>query len=66
MAYYEITISAPDESREAIMNRLAEIGSTGFLEKEEKILAYFEEKADIAGILEELTRFSDVLRSCRA
>jgi hypothetical protein len=33
MAYYEITISAPDESREAIMNRLAEMGSTGFLEK---------------------------------
>ena len=63
MGYYEITISAPDESREAIMNRLVEMGSTGFLEKEEKILAYFEEKVDIAGILEELTRFSDVLKS---
>ena len=63
MGYYEITISAPDESREAIMNRLVEMGSTGFLEKEEKILAYFEEKVDIAGIVEELTRFSDVLKS---
>jgi ribosomal protein L11 methyltransferase len=39
------------------------MGSTGFLEKEEKILAYFEEKADIAGVLEDLTRFSDVLKS---
>lgn len=63
MGYYEITISAPDESREAIMNRLVEIGSTGFLEKEEKILAYFEEKVDLAGIFEELTGFSDVLKS---
>ena len=63
MGYYEITISAPDESREAIMNRLMEMGSTGFLEKEEKILAYFEEKVAIDGILEELTRFSDVLKS---
>jgi ribosomal protein L11 methyltransferase len=63
MGYFEITISTPDESREAIINRLAEMGSTGFLEKEEKILAYFEDKTDIACLFEELTRFSDVLRS---
>ena len=63
MGYYEITISAPDESQDAIMNRLVELGSTGFQEKEEKIHAYFEEKSDIAGIVEELTRFRDVLRS---
>jgi len=63
MGYYEIAISAPAESREAIMNKLVEMGSTGFQEKEEKILAYFEEKAGIAGIIEKLTGFSDVLKS---
>jgi len=63
MAYFEITISAPEESQEAIMNRLVEMGSTGFLEKGDKILAYFEEKAEIAGIIKELTSFSDVLKS---
>jgi len=63
MEYHEITITSPGESREAIMNRLVELGSAGFLEKEEKILAYFEEKIDIAFIVEELRRFSDVLKS---
>jgi len=63
MLYYEFTISAPDDSREAIINRLAEMGSTGFLEKDGKILAYFEEKANLPGICDSLSRFRDVLRS---
>ena len=63
MLYYEFTISAPDESREAIINRLAEMGSTGFLEKDGKVLAYFEEKADLPGLCDSLSSFRDVLRS---
>ena len=63
MAYYELAITAPDESRDAIMNKMTEMGSTGFLEKEGKILAYFEEKTDIAGVCDELSVFRDVLRS---
>lgn len=63
MRYFEFTINAPDESREAITNKLTEMGSTGFLEKGEKILSYFEEKVDIAGICDELSLFRDVLRS---
>ncbi|MFZ2198276.1 MAG: 50S ribosomal protein L11 methyltransferase [Thermodesulfovibrionales bacterium] len=63
MAYYELAITASDESRDAIMNRMTEMGSTGFLEKEGKILAYFEEKTDIAGVCDELSEFRDVLRS---
>jgi ribosomal protein L11 methyltransferase len=45
------------------MNKLSELGSSGFLEKGEKILSYFEEKIDIAVICEELTRFRDVLKA---
>jgi len=63
LAYYELMITAPDESRDAIMNKMTEMGSTGFLEKEGKILAYFEEKADIAVICDKLSGFGDVLRS---
>ena len=63
MEYFEFTISSPDESREAIMNKLSEIGSTGFFEKGEKILTYFDEKTDIAGVCEELSRFRDVLKT---
>ena len=62
MAYYELVITAPDESRDAIMNKMTEMGSTGFLEEDRQILAYFEEKIDIAGICDELAGFRDVLR----
>ena len=63
MGYYEFIINAPDESREAITNKLAEMGSTGFFEKEGKILAYFEKKVDIASICVELSLFRTVLKS---
>jgi ribosomal protein L11 methyltransferase len=63
LAYYELAITAPDESRDAIMNKMIEMGSTGFLEKEGKILAYFEEKTDITCVCDELSGFRDVLRS---
>jgi len=63
LAYYELAITAPDESRDAIMNKMTDMGSTGFLEKEGKILAYFEENIDIDGVCEVLSVFRDVLRS---
>jgi ribosomal protein L11 methyltransferase len=63
MGYYEFTINAPDESREAILNKLSEMGSTGFLEQDGILLAYFEKKLDIASVCVELARFRDVLRA---
>ena len=63
LAYYELAITAPYESQDAIMNKMTEMGATGFLEKDGKILAYFGEKADIAGICAELSGFRDVLKS---
>jgi ribosomal protein L11 methyltransferase len=63
MVYYEFTITVPDESREAIINMLAEMGSTGFLELEGKVLAYFGDKSDVSGICDRLSGFSDVLRT---
>ena len=63
MGYYEFTITAPEESREAIINRVSEMGSTGFLEKEDKILAYFEDKKDVREITDNLNLFRDVLKT---
>lgn len=63
MAYYELTITAPAESQDAIMNKMTEMGSTGFFEKDGKILAYFGDKTDIAGVCDGLSGFRDVLRS---
>lgn len=63
MGYYEFTITAPYESREAIINRLSEMGSTGFIEQDEKILAYFEDKADVREISDRLCLFRDILKT---
>jgi ribosomal protein L11 methyltransferase len=61
--YYEFTITVPDESREAVTNRLSEIGSVGTFEREEKIIAYFEDSGQIDRICEELAGFKDALSS---
>lgn len=62
MPYYEFDISAPEESREAVMNKLFEMGSTGFFERDRHIIAYFDEKNNAAAICDELNRFRDVLK----
>jgi ribosomal protein L11 methyltransferase len=63
MVYYEISIKAPDESREAIINRVMEMGSSGTSERAGDIVAYFEDRGQIAGIMDELRLFRDVLSS---
>ena len=63
MGYYEFVITAPYESREAIMNRMSEMGTTGFFEKGDAVLAYFDEKENVADICDELSRFRAVLES---
>ena len=61
--YYEFIMSVPDESREAVTYKLAEMGSTGFFEKTVNIAAYFEGTSDIAVLCDELEQFRGVLRS---
>jgi ribosomal protein L11 methyltransferase len=63
MGYYEFTISAPRESRDAIMNMMTEAGSLGFFEKNDNIITYFEDRLDISLLCDKLTRFRDVLDS---
>jgi ribosomal protein L11 methyltransferase len=63
MGYYELTITTPGDALEAIINKLAEMGSTGFLENNGKILAYFDGMTDIAALANDLSAFRPVLES---
>jgi ribosomal protein L11 methylase PrmA len=61
--YYEITIRASDESREAIMNKMIEMGSLGFVERGGAAVAYFEESAGVTKLCNGLRAFRGVLES---
>jgi ribosomal protein L11 methyltransferase len=63
MVYYEISIKAPDESRDAIINRIMEMGSSGTFERAGDIVAYFEDRGQIEAITDELRLFREVLSS---
>jgi ribosomal protein L11 methyltransferase len=61
--YYEFIINVPDESREAITNKIMEMGSPGFFERDGNIIAYFEYRPDIRGLCDELSAFREILKS---
>jgi ribosomal protein L11 methyltransferase len=61
--YYEFIFNVPDESREAVTNKIMEMGSPGFFERDGNIVAYFEYRQDIQGLCDELNAFRDVLKS---
>ncbi len=63
MNYYEMIVSTPDVSRDAVISRLADMGSTGFVEQGKDLLAYFPAEADMDRITRELSAFRDVLES---
>ncbi|MEW6600759.1 MAG: 50S ribosomal protein L11 methyltransferase [Nitrospirota bacterium] len=61
--YYEFILSVPDESREAVTNKIMDMGSPGFYERDGSIIAYFETGQDVNALRNELNRFRDVLKS---
>src|SRR5512144_765059 len=54
MAYYEFTITMPDAFLGALVQRLTDLGCLGFLEKEDILVAYFPDSADIKPVFHEL------------
>ncbi len=62
MSYYEVAITVPAESKDALVHRLTEMGCLGVTDLEERILAYFNDACDVAVLKEGLRAFSDVLR----
>lgn len=63
MTYYEVTITVPEESKDALVNRLNELGCLGITDLEEKIIAYFDDKSEVAVLKEGLNAFRDVLKN---
>ncbi len=63
MAYAEIIITSSIESKEAIMNRLTELGALGFVDGDDTLTAYFNQELSPLELSDELARFRYVLES---
>lgn len=63
MTYIEIVVTAPEESRDALISRMSEMGAIGFMEQDGGVIGYFEPKQSTAEICGELDRFRSVLKA---
>ena len=63
MEYIEITLTVSEESEEAFMSKMIEMGALGFVEQDGKIIGYFELGQSAGEICDELIRFRSVLES---
>lgn len=61
MGYYEFTLSVPDESKDALLARMSDMGCLGSFERGGKVMAYFEDSHDIIKLRDAVKSFSDVL-----
>jgi ribosomal protein L11 methyltransferase len=61
--YYELSIKTPDESRDAIITRLADMGATGFFENGDALVAYFSGQRRMDEICDELEQFRPILKA---
>jgi len=62
MGYYEFTITAPDESKEALLSKMSEMGCLGVSETRRRIRAYFKDTHDTIRLRDELESFRKVLK----
>ncbi len=62
MGYYEFRISLPAESRDALIERLSEMGCLGITDNDSSIVAYFSDVLGIDHIMEGLMAFKPVLK----
>jgi ribosomal protein L11 methyltransferase len=62
MGYYEFTVHAPEESKDALSAKMAEMGCLGSYEKAGNLIAYFPDRLDIMELRDELNAFRAVLK----
>jgi len=62
MGYYEFTVTAPDESKDALLNKMSEMGCLGVSETGKRIIAYFKDTHDIIQLRDGLESFKSVLK----
>ena len=63
MEYLEITVTAAEESKEAVIHFMREMGALGFIERDDSIVAYFEHAASAEDICSKIGRFEATLTS---
>lgn len=63
MTYIEIIVTTPEESQDALINKMSEMGAIGFVEQDGGLIGYFEPKQSPAEICDELSRFRSVLEA---
>jgi ribosomal protein L11 methyltransferase len=63
MTYIEIAVTAKEEARDALVNKMSEMGAIGFVEQEGGLTGYFETEQSPAEIYAELGRFRSVLEA---
>lgn len=63
MRYYEFKITVADNARDALTQRVMEMGCPGVIEEDGRIIAYFDEGLDINMISDELASFDTVLKN---
>lgn len=62
MGYYEFTINVPDESRDALIQKISSVGCLGVIENENNIVAYFPDILGISRIIDELSLCRTILK----
>ncbi len=62
MAYYEFKITVPEETKDALLNRMSEMGCLGVTDYGNKIVAYFKDSHDIVELRDGFTSFREVLK----
>ncbi len=63
MTYIEIRIRPAEESRDALINKMSEMGSIGFVELDGEVSGYFEPDRTAEALCDELDRFRPVLKA---
>ena len=63
MEYLEIIVTAAEESKDAVMHLMHEMGALGFVEQDGSLTAYFEPTQSPAEICSEIVRFRATLKS---
>jgi len=62
VGYYEFKITIADESKDAVMHQLSEIGCLGIVENDACLTAYFSDNAGITTILNGINSFGAILQ----
>jgi ribosomal protein L11 methyltransferase len=63
MGYYEFILTVPDASRDAVLNKISEMGCLGVTENSDSLVAFFRDGQDVTRLRDELNSFKRVLNA---